>query len=166
MRWWLVGLIGRWRAHPVVCGILVPRPGIELMPSAMEAWSLNHWTTREVPRSYLFGVWVVKYRVETAPLLAEPSAREVVFSLSSALSYVHYFLTLCRETELGKRQASGEVLFQPLVKCICLLATHLSFLVLLFIQPQIGGNADVYTLGDPQVKTLLCSVFRVTSGLW
>ena len=31
------------------CGILVPWPGIETMPPAMEAWSLNHWTIREVP---------------------------------------------------------------------------------------------------------------------
>ena len=36
-------------AHSVVCGILVPQPGIEPVPPAMEAWRLNHWTTREVP---------------------------------------------------------------------------------------------------------------------
>ena len=30
-------------------GILVPRPGIEPVPPALEAWSLNHWTAREVP---------------------------------------------------------------------------------------------------------------------
>ena len=29
-------------------GILVPRPGIEPAPPAVEAQSLNHWTTREV----------------------------------------------------------------------------------------------------------------------
>ena len=32
----------------VVCGILVPRPGIEPVPPVVEAWSLNHWTAREV----------------------------------------------------------------------------------------------------------------------
>ena len=31
------------------CGILVPRPGIEPTPPALEAQSLNHWTAREVP---------------------------------------------------------------------------------------------------------------------
>ena len=31
------------------CGILVPQPGIEPMPPAMEVGSLNHWTTREDP---------------------------------------------------------------------------------------------------------------------
>ena len=31
------------------CGILVPQPGIKPVPSAVSAWSPNHWTTREVP---------------------------------------------------------------------------------------------------------------------
>ena len=31
------------------CGILVPRPGIKLIPLALEVQSLNHWTTGEVP---------------------------------------------------------------------------------------------------------------------
>ena len=31
-------------------GILFPRPGIEPIPPAVEAWSLNHCTAREVPR--------------------------------------------------------------------------------------------------------------------
>ena len=40
---------------------LVPQPRIELTPPAVEAWSLNHWATREVleftfsaPTSFLF----------------------------------------------------------------------------------------------------------------
>ena len=32
------------------CGILVPQPGIEPVPPAVEARILNHWTTREVPK--------------------------------------------------------------------------------------------------------------------
>ena len=36
------------RPHCVACVILVPWPGIEPMPPAVEAWSLNHWTAREV----------------------------------------------------------------------------------------------------------------------
>ena len=35
--------------HHAACGILIPRPGIEPMPPAVEVRSLNHWTTREVP---------------------------------------------------------------------------------------------------------------------
>ncbi|XP_057412343.1 coenzyme Q-binding protein COQ10 homolog A, mitochondrial isoform X2 [Balaenoptera acutorostrata] len=32
--------------------ILIPRPEMEPMPPAVEAQSLNHWTAREVPRSF------------------------------------------------------------------------------------------------------------------
>ena len=39
-------------AH-VVCGILVPQPGIEPLPLTVETQSLNHWTTREIPLQYL-----------------------------------------------------------------------------------------------------------------
>ena len=34
--------------YPVACRILVSWPGIEPMSLVVEAWSLNHWTTREV----------------------------------------------------------------------------------------------------------------------
>ena len=35
-------------------GILVPQPGIELISSAVEGQSFNHWTTREDWRMFLF----------------------------------------------------------------------------------------------------------------
>ena len=35
-------------------GILVPQPGIEPVPPALEARSLNHCTTREVPQRLNF----------------------------------------------------------------------------------------------------------------
>ena len=35
-----------------ICGILVPQSGIK--SPAVEAWSLSHWTTREVPAQGLF----------------------------------------------------------------------------------------------------------------
>ena len=38
---------------PVACGILVPQPGMEPIPLAMEAWSPNHLTTREFPQGDL-----------------------------------------------------------------------------------------------------------------
>ena len=34
----------------VICGILVPQPGMKLMPTTVEVRSLNHWTAREVPK--------------------------------------------------------------------------------------------------------------------
>lgn len=32
---------------------LIPEPGTELVPSAVEAWSDHHWTTKEVPKTIL-----------------------------------------------------------------------------------------------------------------
>ena len=37
----------------MACGILVPWPGIEPVPPAVEVQSLNYWTTREVPQIFL-----------------------------------------------------------------------------------------------------------------
>ena len=33
----------------MACQILVPQPGTEPVPPAVEAQSLNHWTAKEVP---------------------------------------------------------------------------------------------------------------------
>ena len=33
----------------MVCGILVPQPGMEPVPPTVGAQSVNHWTIREVP---------------------------------------------------------------------------------------------------------------------
>ena len=38
-----------WFFGHLACRILVPRPGVEPAPAAVEVQSLNHWTTREVP---------------------------------------------------------------------------------------------------------------------
>ena len=43
------------------CGMwdLVPWPGMELRPPALGVWSLSHWTTREVPRTYFNMAFIV-----------------------------------------------------------------------------------------------------------
>ena len=38
----------------VACGILVPRPGVEPTPPALEAQSFNHWTAKEIPKIKVF----------------------------------------------------------------------------------------------------------------
>ena len=47
------------------CGMrdLVPWPGIEPGPPALGAWSLNHWTIKEVPDFFIFKHiwWVYAY---------------------------------------------------------------------------------------------------------
>ena len=37
----------------VARGILVPDPGIELVPPALEGWILNHWTAPKAPENSL-----------------------------------------------------------------------------------------------------------------
>ena len=59
--------------HHMAYRNLVPRPRIEPAPAEAEAWSLNHWTSREVPpvciqwltialqcRGYRFNPWSMK----------------------------------------------------------------------------------------------------------
>ena len=50
--------------HHKACGILVPWPGIKLRSPVLESWSLNHWTTREVPASFLLqfpeATWILQ----------------------------------------------------------------------------------------------------------
>ena len=36
---------------------LFPQPGMESRPPALRAWSLSHWTTREVPRPILVALF-------------------------------------------------------------------------------------------------------------
>ena len=47
-----VGLFFFW-PHPATCGILVPRPGIEPVPPALEAQRLN-WTVKEILDFFFF----------------------------------------------------------------------------------------------------------------
>ena len=45
------------------CGILIPQPGIEPVPPAVEAWSSNHWTSGEFSTyaffffQFMFQMW-------------------------------------------------------------------------------------------------------------
>ena len=52
-----------WSCHTAY-GILVPHPGIEPMPPALEAQSLNHQTSREVPKrdnlSFVHSIILIK----------------------------------------------------------------------------------------------------------
>ena len=48
------GFVFFWLHHSA-CGILVSLPGIEPMPTSVEAVSLNHWVAREVP---LYGLFI------------------------------------------------------------------------------------------------------------
>ena len=48
----------------LTCGILVLQPGIKPTPPAVEEWSLNHWTTREVPRVFHLCIFIPLLSIE------------------------------------------------------------------------------------------------------
>ena len=50
-----------WPLH-AACGFLVPLSGIEPVPPALEAWSLNHWTAREVSLSLLKHCYLLAHK--------------------------------------------------------------------------------------------------------
>ena len=45
-------------AMHAACKILVLQPGIKPRPTAVEVWSLNHWTAREL---LFFSLFILKY---------------------------------------------------------------------------------------------------------
>ena len=67
------GLIYFW-PHQVACRILIPPPGIQPAPPVFEAWSLNHWTTREVLKVWF---WREAESLSHARLFAIPLASSV-----------------------------------------------------------------------------------------
>ena len=55
---------------------LVPQPGMEPVPQpAVEGRSLNHWTTREVPRSHFFKHQLLTMAYKAPHDLALPPSR-------------------------------------------------------------------------------------------
>ena len=55
------------------CGMLVPRPGIEPVPPALGAQSLNHWTTREVPAVLFLKLDIIRTRKSLLKICDHPS---------------------------------------------------------------------------------------------
>ena len=91
-----------WPWH-IACGILVPWPGIEPVPPAVEARSPNHWTTREFPPMSFevdarigFGVWCYALRFSST-LVALHTQRAGV-TLHGSLSEVRLGSVEVRKT--------------------------------------------------------------------
>ena len=59
--------------HSVARGISVLLPGIESSPPALEVWSLNHWTTREVTKHFIQFSSVA----QSCPTLCDPMNRSM-----------------------------------------------------------------------------------------
>ena len=71
-------------AMHLVCGIRVLQWETEHMPLALEAWSLNHWTTKEVPNSFhLYSHLGATLFLDTSRFIIEDLSYDCVYKLSS-----------------------------------------------------------------------------------
>ena len=59
---------------------LVPWPGIKPGPSALGAWSLNHWATKEVPPFAAFEFIPIHKNTSIVPQYVQPHQIQVQFS--------------------------------------------------------------------------------------
>ena len=94
--------------HHVACSILVPPPGMEPLPLAVEAWSLNHCTAREFPitvvvcvitlKSYmrlsLFFPFYASYSLTKAVTIKCPAVMEFLLWASLEMLYICYSYNL------------------------------------------------------------------------
>lgn len=55
-------LFSFWPCH-MACGILVPRPGLNLFPPAIEVWSLNNWPARSLIFTFSDSFFTYKHSV-------------------------------------------------------------------------------------------------------
>ena len=103
-----------WLCH-TSCRILVPRPGIEPAPPAVEAWSLNHWTAREFPKFYTcillnqrhllhFLAFVSFNHLETQRMVSEKAKRHMLSSVGvcTFLCLGLFLNSFFQEEEAGK----------------------------------------------------------------
>ena len=103
IRTFLIYLFLYWPCH-AASGILVPWLGIESMPPAVEVWSPNHWTARELPIvEFLFYV-------------------RAILSLRRKSLYNKYFVTYTQEYSARWRnvfRCLSDLLFSHLVAKSC-----------------------------------------------
>ena len=57
--------------YPTACGNLVPQPGMQPAPPAVEAQSLHHWTSREVPTLFITVSHELSFSFGTPKLINE-----------------------------------------------------------------------------------------------
>ena len=70
-----VRIIVFWRGYILCQGILVPHPGIEPTPPALEVWSLKHWTARDVQELvffFFFFLRIIVFKQPFSSILGNP----------------------------------------------------------------------------------------------
>ena len=149
--------------HDAACRILLPWPGVEPMPPAMEVQSLNYWTTGEVPTSWLLleshlwlssspsGILAVLWTYWACPSfgafeLITASAHIPAWILTSA----HFSLRchLLVETILGYRVENCKPTPQPLWLPLSFISFPLRLILIQFSSDQLVARSCL-TLCNP-----------------
>ena len=110
--WFLVGFL----PHHAASGILVPWPGTELTPLALEVETLSHWAAREVPLLLLFFLHMyVPGDTCVLSFTKQPYARSVSCPHTKAKGWILLLCSFTKGTEAQKgwvtclRSHSGNV---------------------------------------------------------
>ena len=93
------------------------QPGIEPMPPAPRAWSLNHWTSREVPQGSIF--------FDLSPLILLAMQLPIEPFLFTLILQIRVFMTYCLNYYNSLLSVSV-FLFSPLCVCACSVASVVS----------------------------------------
>ena len=86
-------------------GCVVPRPGVELRPSTVTAWSSNYWTTGEFPK-LLFTMNLVEYVFGmTWSYLIFLAYAQIYFYKVGVLMHMLYYTLSSANKELANLQS-------------------------------------------------------------
>ena len=86
-------------------GCVVPRPGVELRPSTVTAWSSNYWTTGEFPK-LLFTMNLVEYVFGmTWSYLIFLAYAQIYFYKVGVLMHMLYYTPSSANKELANLQS-------------------------------------------------------------
>ena len=104
------------------CWILVPQPGIEPVPPAVEAWSLSHWAASEVPCG-----WCFLYPKKSLLTLSLKRYSSVFTSKNVIGIKVYFFLyeysvvlaSFVKKTFLSPLSCSGALVENQLTDYVC-----------------------------------------------
>ena len=99
--------------HHVARGILVPGPRIKPSPSALEAWSFNHGTAREVPVAFLKSIffWKISSTRKSMSRIEREWCSDALLPTRPAASALH--LSVAGHVQLRLSHASPPYLTPP-----------------------------------------------------
>ena len=82
------------------CEILVPWPGIELMPPALEAWGLNHWTSRKSQMHVYIYIFCIYFLNDVFLAFSLNNSKKILFIYLFSLQYCIVFDILWHESAI------------------------------------------------------------------